>query len=423
MPVLTINIAPPLSNVSGGTKTTTGHIWFELEDGGDIQSYGFAPAQHGSLVGPGKVWETDREYYLEKSYSKSIYISGTDAAKLGYFAENPDFYGFDTTYRGVGFGEGGPANNCITFVFSALKQILPGIGNYAGEILPVSNDSTKLQSILKEIEIKNAVDNIPDGTPSNVASIASSGFFSCFASGTLISISDGSKKEIQSIKPGDEVLAFRHGEGEASQKLHAKKVVRIFHGITNVLLNLRGLTCTPGHVFLTSDIAGNESQSFATIASILRMDGTIITEDGENIRARTGAKLGTEDDAKVRVIFHDASRGGMRGKERHAIVRAGIPMPAMSLVSGTVSSLQQTLSEHLINHQIIVTQDGSLCSDDGKYYAACNWPEGSTPFDTHEARNWIIEVDGNSYTPSWIDNLVEESEQDLYVVDSLLVAS
>ncbi|WP_425339755.1 hypothetical protein [Methylobacterium platani] len=47
---------------------------------------------------------------------------------------------------------------------------------------------------------------------------------------------------------------------------------------------------------------------------------------------------------------------------------------------------------------------------DGAIHDACNRPEGATPFDTHEARNWIVQADGEPYCPPWIRDRVPEDE-------------
>lgn len=54
MPTLTINIANRGTPLSDGDSSAVGHMWYEISDGnGNTQSYGFAPAEHGSPFSDG----------------------------------------------------------------------------------------------------------------------------------------------------------------------------------------------------------------------------------------------------------------------------------------------------------------------------------------------------------------------------------
>ncbi|WP_372621531.1 hypothetical protein [Falsiroseomonas sp.] len=60
--------------------------------------------------------------------------------------------------------------------------------------------------------------------------------------------------------------------------------------------------------------------------------------------------------------------------------------------------------------------DGTLRSASGGIGEGSNWPEGTTPLDTPEQRNWIIRgPDGEPWTPEWIRGLEAEGEGELAI--------
>ncbi|KMO44979.1 hypothetical protein VQ03_00135 [Methylobacterium tarhaniae] len=178
------------------------------------------------------------------------------------------------------------------------------------------------------------------------------------------------------------------------------------------------MRCTPGHIFLTGEVDASGQHRFAPIASILRDDGTLVERDATIIRARTGAKLGQANDALVSVVYRDQSIADQAAPERRTLVRAGIPLPSV-IIKDTLAPAQ-SLAQHLADHGITPLADGRLRTPDGTIHDACNWPEGATPFDTHEARNWIVQANGVPYCPPWIRDLVAEDETEgLRVVSAL----
>ncbi|WP_167376032.1 Hint domain-containing protein [Methylobacterium tarhaniae] len=240
---------------------------------------------------------------------------------------------------------------------------------------------------------------------------------SCFLSGTDVSISKGKSIQIQNIKKGDYVESFDSYSDVISQ-IFTKKVKNIYTNITNVVVDVRGLRCTPGHIFLTGEVDASGQHRFAPIASILRDDGTLVERDATIIRARTGAKLGQANDALVSVVYRDQSIADQAAPERRTLVRAGIPLPSV-IIKDTLAPAQ-SLAQHLADHGITPLADGRLRTPDGTIHDACNWPEGATPFDTHEARNWIVQANGVPYCPPWIRDLVAEDETEgLRVVSAL----
>jgi Peptidase family M23 len=230
----------------------------------------------------------------------------------------------------------------------------------------------------------------------------------CFLSNTDILMADSTIKNIQNIKIGDVVSSFKYDNKEKKYAEHRASVSKIFVNITRRVVDLRGLHCTPGHVFLTGDTDADGHGRFDTIASILRHDGTLVEQDATVIRARTGARLGQAEDALVSVVYTDTPKAGRPGPERRVLVRAGIPLPPV-MIAGKAAPAK-SLAQHLVDNSITLLADGRLRTPDGAVHDACNWPEGDTPFDSHEARNWIVQDDGRPYCPPWIRDLVPEDE-------------
>ena len=162
----------------------------------------------------------------------------------------------------------------------------------------------------------------------------------------------------------------------------------------------------------------NPTTSLLYMHAILRDDGTLVEQNAFIIRARTGARIGHPDDALVSIAYNSMIADGQPGPERRALVRAGIPLPPVMIKDSLAPA--QTLAQHLADHGITPQADGRLRTPDGTIHDACNWPEGATPFDTHEARNWIVQADGVPYCPPWIRDLVAEDETEgLRVVGAL----
>jgi hypothetical protein len=116
--------------------------------------------------------------------------------------------------------------------------------------------------------VTNAFDNTrnqllggtnPQDVPTTVQNLANPAdpFGFCFAAGTAILMADGSERPIETVEPGDWVVAF---DGDRTE---ARQVTRLFRNVTTEWLILRGnevgrlsnggLTVTPGHRFLAAD--------------------------------------------------------------------------------------------------------------------------------------------------------------------------
>ncbi len=113
----------------------------------------------------------------------------------------------------------------------------------------------------------------------------------CFLAGTSILMADGSTKPIEDIRPGDEVAAFDSEAEQGLGPLKPGKVTRTFTNVTQIIINLRGLHMTPGHVVLM------DNGEWDIIAKALKDDRAIVEErkdaDGNSkavlVRARAGA--------------------------------------------------------------------------------------------------------------------------------------
>lgn len=226
----------------------------------------------------------------------------------------------------------------------------------------------------------------------------------CFLPGTPILMADGTHKPIEQIRIGDLVLAFdpatQHGRGA----LAPSRVTRTFQNTTRTVLDLRGLRMTPGHVCLTAE------GSFATIAAILAADGTLVLADGTPIRALTGARLASPEDALLRVAYTDPATGA----PRQVTLRAGIPCAARRDADGTLR--RYTLAEILAEAGHTALPDGRMRDASGEVFDACDWPAGATPLDRADQRAWIIiGPDGAPYTPDWVQGLEEEAGQEMAI--------
>lgn len=243
----------------------------------------------------------------------------------------------------------------------------------------------------------------PDANDLAVHDLRETGYY-CFLPGTPILMADGTHKPIEQIRIGDLVLAFdpatQHGRGA----LAPSRVTRTFQNTTRTVLDLRGLRMTPGHVCLTAE------GTFATIAAILAADGTLVLADGTPIRARTGARLASPEDALLRVAYTDPATGA----PRQVTLRAGIPCAARRDADGTLR--RYTLAEILAEAGHTALPDGRMRDASGEVFDACDWPAGATPLDRADQRAWIvIGPDGAPYTPDWVQGLEEEAGQEMAI--------
>lgn len=101
----------------------------------------------------------------------------------------------------------------------------------------------------------------------------------CFPAGTGISSPSGETVAIETLRPGDEVLAYPCDDVAGRGALVPARVGRLFEGITDAWIELsNGLVVTPGHHFLDSE------GRFRPIADILGDDGVVVLEDGRTER-------------------------------------------------------------------------------------------------------------------------------------------
>lgn len=224
----------------------------------------------------------------------------------------------------------------------------------------------------------------------------------CFLAGTPILMADGSEKPIEEIEVGDEVMSFDPftlgGKGER----RGKKVTRLFRNQTKSVLDLHGLKMTPGHVVLT------DHGEWLTIARVLKADRSVVRDiEGQprELRARTGAPVGSTEDIPVGVVFADPATG-----HRHvARVRAGIPALAFT-PAGSEKTELWTLGRVLTYQNYRIEADGTMINEAGTRFGLTPWP-GSHPFESQMMENWIVSVDDIPFTPRWIAELPFEDEK------------
>jgi hypothetical protein len=134
----------------------------------------------------------------------------------------------------------------------------------------------------------------------------------CFVAGTPVLMADGSHKPIEQIAADDEVAAFDPAVNGGHGPLVSGRVTRTFRNqaFTFSFLNLR---TTPGHRFLTGE------GGFERLDSILENDGTVVSQIGEVVRARTGFLVGTPEDGLARVLYEDR-----KGRTHEMLMRGGM---------------------------------------------------------------------------------------------------
>lgn len=99
-----------------GATSTPGHMYYTTQKNGEAQqSYGFAPVQHGSMDGPGRIVRDDVANYQDPLYSRTMEVSKDQYEKLNDYGNRPKENGFDTYYKDA-------RNNCVDFTWSALNH-------------------------------------------------------------------------------------------------------------------------------------------------------------------------------------------------------------------------------------------------------------------------------------------------------------
>lgn len=141
---VTVYVAAPGTQLqkSGGTSAA-GHMYYSISDGKHNDSFGFAPKEHGSSSGPGKVYDTDVADYKDPRYARTMEISKDQYDKLKEFGRNPQKHGFDMEY-------GGLKNSCVDFTWGGLnhaglhRNFLSRAGehedkSFDGDVKPLNN--------------------------------------------------------------------------------------------------------------------------------------------------------------------------------------------------------------------------------------------------------------------------------------------
>jgi hypothetical protein len=220
----------------------------------------------------------------------------------------------------------------------------------------------------------------------------------CFLADTPILMADGTEKPIQDICPGDMVMSFDGGYKKGRGRLKPGRVSKTFVNTASMIINLRGLKCTPGHVFL------NGEGQFEKISTILKKDGTIVDKDGVELRARTGAVVGSPEDALLNAAYDDPMRPG---RLTSCLVRAGIPCPSTDGRKGFFSPYVKLLAA--MGYRI---ENASIVSPWSSELTVPDWPRGRSPFDSDAQRNYVVRNEfGQLYTPPWIEALPEIDEE------------
>lgn len=91
----------------------------------------------------------------------------------------------------------------------------------------------------------------------------------CYLAGTAITMSHGSTKPIEDIRPGDWVFSFDPKTGETMPG----RVKRTMQNRAKIVLDCYGTFVTPGHVYWCA--GGKFEGRFAPLIDILRDDGVI----------------------------------------------------------------------------------------------------------------------------------------------------
>ncbi len=123
----------------------------------------------------------------------------------------------------------------------------------------------------------------------------------CFLAGTLIDMWDGTKRPIEEISVGDQVLSFDPKANGGRGNLVPRKVTETYINSVTTVLDFHGSGVTPGHVTLCAD--GRYAGQCVPIIDILTSDGAIVKADGTLVRAATNVIVGSEDDCFVPVAY------------------------------------------------------------------------------------------------------------------------
>lgn len=112
--LLNIYIAAPGTPLKEDGTSLPGHMYYGLQHGNEAFSFGLAPAKHGEMNGPGKVYTDDVSNYQNPRYMRTLEVSKEQYDKLKEFGQDPSKAGFDTYYKDA-------RNNCVDFTWGALN--------------------------------------------------------------------------------------------------------------------------------------------------------------------------------------------------------------------------------------------------------------------------------------------------------------
>ena len=155
MPWLRINEVGFFSVKPDGSKSFTGHMWYQLtDDYGNMNSYGFGPAGAPAIDGPGAVNRIDSSYYTNRDYSREVWISQARYDAMKAFGESsanaaPNSWvsvmGVDGKYHTFQMHYNGILNSCVDYTWMAMEVggLNPGNGinpgGFQGELIPQFN--------------------------------------------------------------------------------------------------------------------------------------------------------------------------------------------------------------------------------------------------------------------------------------------
>lgn len=236
----------------------------------------------------------------------------------------------------------------------------------------------------------------------------------CFLAGTPVTMANGSQKPIEEIRIGDRVMAFDEFADNGMGKLVPQRVTRTMQGTTTEVIDLRGLRVTPGHRFLS------DGGVWIAIEKILKDDGIIVEQRSQGpvqVRARTGAAVGSVEDILVPVVFVDKATL----RERIAHVRAGIPCLGRKGANGAVEVFN--LYRITAHHGGKILPDGRSVDQDGLVGDYLGWPEGVSPLDAAYMHDWIVKLDGQPFTPQWIADISDADEGRQVMNDTPVIRS
>ncbi|GAE60182.1 hypothetical protein XPN_2088 [Xanthomonas arboricola pv. pruni MAFF 301427] len=79
---VTVYVAAAGTPLMAGGTSFGGHMYYSIDDGTTVKSYGFSPIKHGEASGPGKVSFNDVDTYQKPYYSRTMEIDKAQYEKL-----------------------------------------------------------------------------------------------------------------------------------------------------------------------------------------------------------------------------------------------------------------------------------------------------------------------------------------------------